>query len=109
MYRVHPMGRIAALSEIESEATDRTADNIVEKFLARYPEVRARNEAVTASWNHVVGAASLAVMNSEIAEANTDDCCGHISKSMELLATAGEYTIAVTGVLLCLSKLVGAR
>ncbi len=88
MYRMHPMRRIAALFE---------TDNLVKKFLARNPELKKNNEAVTASWDRVIGLTRLAVLNSELAESSTGDCCDHLSQGQEFLETAGEYSATASG------------
>ena len=46
-----------------------------------------------------IGAARLALLNCEIAEDSTDDCCDHLTKGKESLALAREYGTAMAGFL----------
>ena len=98
--KLHPMSRIAHFLHHAQTGTEVTPDSqdsdVVRRFLAQHPEVKAANEAVTASWDRAIGAVRLAVLNNELAESGTHDCCDHMEQSSEFLASAGECSAMMT-------------
>ena len=100
--KLHPMSRIRQFCERAGKGqevilNDKAHSDVVQRFLAQYPEVKMDAEAVTATWNRAIGAARLAVLNNQLAESGTHDCCDHMEQSSEFLANAGEYSAMMNG------------